>query len=95
MTSRNPAGTEDFPSPDCSDVAHGPQRLNTIIGPTKTSWTGSAAPTTSASTSCWNYPPPKPTSAQTSTRAELDDLGWVSASRLVTDRPAPSRRSAR
>ena len=32
MTGRNPAGTEDFPSPGCSDVAHGPQRLNTIIG---------------------------------------------------------------
>jgi hypothetical protein len=32
MTGRNPADTEDFPSPGCSDVAHGPQRLNTIIG---------------------------------------------------------------
>jgi hypothetical protein len=32
MTGRNPAGIEDFPSPGCSDVAHGPQRLNTIIG---------------------------------------------------------------
>ena len=32
MTGRNPVGIEDFPSPDCSDVAYGPQRLNAIIG---------------------------------------------------------------
>jgi hypothetical protein len=32
MTGRNPDGTEDFPSPGCSDVAYGPQRLNAIIG---------------------------------------------------------------
>jgi hypothetical protein len=32
MTGRNPDGIEDFPSPDCSDVAYGPQRLNAIIG---------------------------------------------------------------
>ena len=32
MTSGNPDGIEDFPSPDCSDVAYGPQRLNAIIG---------------------------------------------------------------
>ena len=32
MTGRNPAGTEDFPSPDCPDVAYGPPRLNAIIG---------------------------------------------------------------
>ena len=32
MTGRNPDGIEDFPSPGCSDVAHGPQRLNAIIG---------------------------------------------------------------
>jgi hypothetical protein len=32
MTGRNPAGTEDFPSPGCSDVAYGPQRPNAIIG---------------------------------------------------------------
>jgi hypothetical protein len=31
MTGRKPDGTEDFP-PDCSDVAYGPQRLNTAIG---------------------------------------------------------------
>jgi hypothetical protein len=49
MTGRNPDGIEDLPSPDCSDVAYGSQRLNAIIGP---SWTQSAAPTTSASTSC-------------------------------------------
>ena len=49
MTSRNPDGIEDLPSPYCSDVAYGSQRLNAIIGP---SWTQSAAPTTSASTSC-------------------------------------------
>ena len=28
MTGRNPDGAEDFPS----EAAHGPQRLNTIIG---------------------------------------------------------------
>jgi hypothetical protein len=33
MTGRNPDGIEDFPSPGCSDVAYGPQRLNAIIGP--------------------------------------------------------------
>jgi hypothetical protein len=27
MTGRNPDGIEDFPSPDCSDVAYGPPRL--------------------------------------------------------------------
>jgi len=32
MTGGNPDGIEDFPSPDCSDVAYGPQRLNAIIG---------------------------------------------------------------
>ena len=32
MTCRNPDGIEDFPSPDCPDVAYGPQRLNAIIG---------------------------------------------------------------
>ena len=32
MTGRNPDGIEDFPSPDCSDVAYGPQRLSAIIG---------------------------------------------------------------
>jgi hypothetical protein len=32
MTSRNPDGIEDFPSPGCADVAYGPQRLNAIIG---------------------------------------------------------------
>jgi hypothetical protein len=32
MTSRNPAATQDLPSPDCSDVAYGPRRLNAIIG---------------------------------------------------------------
>ena len=52
MTGRNPDGIEDFPSPDCPDVAYGPPRLNAIIGAYGPSWTGSAAPTTSASTSC-------------------------------------------
>jgi len=28
MTGRNPDGIEHFPSPDCPDVAYGPQRLN-------------------------------------------------------------------
>ena len=46
MTSRNPDGIKDLPSPG---VAYGSQRLNAVIGP---SWTQSAAPTTSASTSC-------------------------------------------
>jgi hypothetical protein len=32
MTGRNPDGIEDFPSPGCSDVAYGPQRLTAIIG---------------------------------------------------------------
>ena len=32
MTGRNPDGIEDFPSPDCPDVAYGPPRLNAIIG---------------------------------------------------------------
>ena len=53
MTGRNPDGIEDFPSPDCSDVAYGPQRPNAIIGADEAfPWTQSAAPTTSASTSC-------------------------------------------
>jgi len=26
MTGRNPDGIEDFPSPDCPDVAYGPPR---------------------------------------------------------------------
>jgi hypothetical protein len=32
MTGRNPDGIEDFPPPDCSDVAYCPQQLNAIIG---------------------------------------------------------------
>ena len=32
MTGRNPEGIEGFPSPGCSDVACGSQRLNAIIG---------------------------------------------------------------
>ena len=32
MTGRNPDGIEDFPSPDCPDVAYGLPRLNAIIG---------------------------------------------------------------
>jgi hypothetical protein len=52
MTSRNPDGIEDLPSPDCSDVAYGPQRLNAIIGAYEDFLDRSAAPTTSASTSC-------------------------------------------
>jgi hypothetical protein len=32
MTGRHPDGIEDFASPDCSDVAYGPQRLTPIIG---------------------------------------------------------------
>jgi len=51
MTGRNPAGIEDFPSPDCSDVAYGPQRLNAIIGAYEAFLDPSAAPTTSPSTS--------------------------------------------
>jgi hypothetical protein len=52
MTGRNPAGTEDFPSPGCSDVAYGPQRLNAIIGAYEAFLDRSAALTTSASASC-------------------------------------------
>jgi hypothetical protein len=52
MTGRNPADTEDFPSPDYSDVAYGPQRLNAIIGAYEAFLDRSAALTTSASASC-------------------------------------------
>ena len=48
MTGRNPDGAEDFPS----EAAYGPQRLNAIIGACEDLRDRSAAPTTSASTSC-------------------------------------------
>ena len=73
MTSRNPDGIEDLPSPDCSDVAYGSQRLKAIIGPSLDPVCGTddlsfhlvlELPATKT-----------PISAQTSTRAELDDLG--------------------
>ena len=87
MTGGNPDGIEDFPSPGCSDVAYGPQRLNAIIG----AYEAFLDPVL-------RHRPPQlpprartsghrnPMSAQTSARAELDDL-VVSASRPVNDRP--------
>ena len=78
LLDRSP-GTEEFTLPDCSDVAsigdHGLQRLNIIIAAYEAFWIKSAAPTTSASTSCWTCSPPKPTSAPTSkphTRGAVD-----------------------
>jgi hypothetical protein len=53
MTGRNPDGTEDFPLPDCSDGAYGPQRLNSAIGAYEAFLDRiRGAPTTSASISC-------------------------------------------
>ena len=45
MTGRNPDGTQDFPSPGCSDVAYGPQRLNALGGElSATGWTPAGCP---------------------------------------------------
>ncbi len=69
-------GTEDFALPECSDVAYGPQRLNTAIrayeaflnrGPQHRR---PQLPPRARTAAARN-----PTSAQTSTRAEPDDLG--------------------
>ena len=74
MTGRNLDGIEDFASPDCSDVAYGPQRLNAIIG----AYGAFLDPVCGADVLSFHLvlelPATETPSAQTSTCAELDDL---------------------
>jgi hypothetical protein len=74
MTGRNPDGIEDFPSPDCPDVAYGPPRLNAIIGAYGAFLDRSAARRPQLPPRARTARRRNPASAQTFTRAELDDL---------------------
>ena len=86
MTGRNPDGIEDFPSPDCSDVAYGLQRLNAIISAYEAFLDPVRGTDDLSFHLALELPGDRnPISAQTSTCAELDDL-MVSASRPVNDR---------
>ena len=73
MTGRNPDGIEDFPSPDCPDVAYGPPRLNAIIGAYGAFLDRVCGTDDLSFHLVLNCPPPKP-HQHAFTRAELDDL---------------------
>ena len=82
-----PGRHRGLPSRNCFNVAHGLQRLNTIIDAYEGFLDRVCAQTTSASNSCWNARRRNPTSAQTSTRAELDDPSRSPGIALSLDSP--------
>ena len=92
MTGRNPAGAEDFPSPGCSDVAYGPQRLNTIIGACE-DFLDRVCGTDDLSIHLMLEVPAAetPPARRHPSRAELDDLGGF---RFTTDQRPTRAESA-
>jgi hypothetical protein len=90
MTGRNPDGTEDFPSPDCPDVAYGPPRLNTIIGAYE-AFLDRVRGTDDLS---FHLARELPAAETPPARRHPPTPNWTDlwfASRPVNDRPAPSR----